>query len=186
MKRAFLGVLLASALWFEACAVPAWVNTAEADAQVAVPIAASLVEVADPALAPLVTLIENGFYALVKTLDAFKASPTATNLQAVQAAFQAVDANVAQLESAAQIKNADAKASATAIVQLLTQAVTEMAAVVPANVNAKLKMQHSGTATGAALGAPVKVQGQAKGWKAKDFKQAFNAIAKQDARLKEL
>ena len=79
----------------------------------------------------MVTLIENGFTALVKTLDTYKASPTATNLQAVQAAFEAVNANVAQLESAAQIKNPATDAKVTAIVQLLTQAVTEIAALVP-------------------------------------------------------
>jgi hypothetical protein len=52
---------LAGVVWFEACTIPAWVNTVESDAEVAAPIAASLIDVIDPALAPVVTLIENGF-----------------------------------------------------------------------------------------------------------------------------
>jgi len=183
MKRALLGVLLAGILGLEACSVPAWVNTVEQDAQVAAPIAASLVDIIDPSLAPVVTDIENGFTALVNTLDTFKAAPTATNLQAVQAAFQAVDANVAQLEAAAQIKNTATQATVTAVVQLLAQAVTEIGVLVPAGANAKFKMRDSRTA-GAA--APLQVQGQAKGWKAKDFRKAFNKIARQDSRLKKI
>jgi hypothetical protein len=183
MKRIFLGVLLASVLWWEACVAPAWVNTVEADAQVAAPIAASLIDVIDPALAPLVTLIENGFTALVNTLNTYKAAPTATNLQAVQAAFNAVDANVAQLESAAQIKNAASQATVASIVQLLAQVVTEIAALVPADVNAKFTMPDSTVAAGTSRGAPVLVHGQAKGWKAKDFKKQFNNLIKDDPRF---
>jgi soluble cytochrome b562 len=164
-------VLLALAVVILACTVPAWVNTVEADAEIAAPIAASLVDAIDPALAPVVTMIENGFTALVKTLDTYKATPTATNLQAVQAAFNAVDANVTQLESAAQIKNKTTDATVTAIVQLLTQAVTEIAAQVPP------------APAPATLGAHVKVQGQAKGWKAQDFKNQFNNLIKDDPRF---
>jgi len=173
MKRAFLGVLLASVLWFGACAIPSWVNTVESDAEVAAPIAASLIDVIDPALAPVVTLIEQGFNALVKTLDTYKASPTATNLQAVQSAFEAVNSNVAQLEAAAQIKNATSQTTVTAVVALLTQAVTEIAALVPAN-------------TGLGTRVSGHVSGTSKGWKAKDFKREFNKIVKGDPRLKPL
>lgn len=165
---------LAMTLWVLACTVPAWVNKAESIGEDMVPIAASIVEVADPALAPLITEIVNGFTALVGTLDIFKASPTATNLQAVQAAFQAVDSNVAQLESAAQIKNPTTQTTVTAIVKLLAQAVTEIAALVPP------------ASAGATLGAPVKVSGQALGWNAKDFKKKYNAIIKGDPRFKPL
>ncbi len=174
MKRAILGVLLASVMVWQACTIPAWVNTAEQDAEVAVPIAASLVDVIDPALAPVVTLVEDGFSALVKTLDAYKASPTATNLQAVQAAFEAVNGNVQQLESAAQIKNAATQTTVTSVVALLTQAVTEIAALVPPAA-ATTSMQ-------ARVANPAKVNH----WKAKDFKRAFNKIAKKDHRLKKL
>jgi hypothetical protein len=171
VRKPILGTLLASVLFFEACTIPAWVNTVESDAAVAAPIAASLIDVIDPALAPVVTLIGNGFSALVKTVGAYKASPTATNLQAVQSAFEAVDANVAQLESAAQIKNPATQTTVTAVVQLLTQAVTEIAALVPP------------AAATAEPGAPLRVHGQAKGWKAQDFKQKFNAIIQGDPRF---
>jgi hypothetical protein len=154
------------------------VNTVEADAEVAAPIAGSLIDVIDPALAPLVGLIENGFAALAKTLDAFKASPTATNLQTVQAAFAAVNTNVAQLESAAQIKNAATKTTVTEVVQLLSQAVAEIAALVPANTGLGTR----DTGLGKTAAAPL----QAKGWKAKDFKQQFNKIVAGDSRFKPL
>jgi xanthine/uracil/vitamin C permease (AzgA family) len=173
MKRMILGVLLASVLWFAACTVPAWVNTVEDDAEIAAPIAASLIDVVDPALAPVVTLVENGFSALVKTLDTYKASPSATNLQAVQSAFAAVNSNVAQLESAAQIKNAGTAGTVTQVVALLSQAVAEIAAMVPAPVAAQADVK-------------VGVQAVPKQWKAKDFKKAFDQIAKHDSRLKEL
>jgi len=176
MKRAYLGVLLASVLWLEACTVPAWVNTAESDAEVAAPIAASLIDVIDPPLAPVVTLIEDGFNALVKTLDTYKASPTATNLQAVQSAFAAVNANVAQLESAAQIKNANTQNTVTAVVQLLSQAVTEISALVPPGTKlgkVEVRIPNSGSRI-------------PKGWKAKDFKREFNKIVKGDKRFEAL
>ena len=209
MQRAILGVLLASIWWWEACVVPAWVNAAEQDAEVAVPIAASLVDVVDPAVAPVVTLIEDGFNALVKTLDTYKASSTATNLQAVQAAFAAVNANVAQLESAAQIKNAATQNTVAGVVALLSQTVTEIAALVPQNQglgvrgsglgkddsgfripNSGAVAPNSGAGSAnsaiAASGAPLKVTGQAKGWKAKDIKREFNKIVTGDARFKAL
>ncbi len=174
MKRATVGVLLASVMLWQGCTVPSWVNTAEQDAAVAAPIAASLVDVIDPALAPVVTLVEDGFNALVKTLDAYKASPTATNLQAVQAAFEAVNGNVQQLENAAQIKNATTQTTVTSVVALLTQAVTEIAALVPP------------AAATASMQAQVANSAKVKHWHAKDFKKAFNKIAKHDHRLKKL
>ena len=172
LRHLTLVSLLAIALAALACTVPAWVNAVEAEAEAAAPIAASLLEVIDPALAPLITLVENGFNALVKTLDTYKASPTATNLQAVQAAFGAVNSNVAQLESAAQIKSQATDAKVTAVVELLNQAVKGIASQVP-----------GGTAAG--LGARMKVQGQGQGpgLKAKDLKNQFNNIIKGDPRF---
>jgi len=185
LRNLILAATLAGALGLAACTVPAWVNTVEADAQVAAPIAASLIDVIDPSLAPLVSLIENGFSALVKTLDAYKASPTPTNLQAVTAAFAAVNSNVAQLESAAQIKNAATATTVTEVVQLLTQAVTEIAALVPAN--AGLGGRDSGLgAAKATVQIPHSGARIPKGWKAKDFKQQFNKIVARDSRFRQL
>ena len=165
--------IIAGALMVVACTMPAWVNTVESDAEVAVPIAASLIAVIDPALAPLVTGIESGFTALTRTLDTYKASPTATNLQAVQSAFAAVDSNVAQLETAAQIKNTATQATVTAVVQLLAQAVSEIAARVPASAGLGVRSS--------VPGAPAP-----KGWTANDFKREFNKIVKGDPRFRPL
>jgi predicted lipoprotein len=173
LRISIIGTVLASVLWLGACVVPAWVNNVESYGETAAVIAESITDLVDPALAPLVTLIANGFTALVNTLNTYKASPTATNLQAVQAAFAAVNANVAQLESAAQIKNQATDAKVAAIVQLLAQAVTEIAAQVPA-------------ATAARMAALPTVQGQAQGLKAKDLKREFNKIVKGDPRFKPL
>lgn len=181
-RRLMTATFVAILLGFAACTIPAWVNTVESDAEVAAPIAASLIDVIDPALAPLVSAIEAGFNALTKTLDAYKSSPTATHLQAVQSAFVAVNTNVAQLESAAQIKNTATKATVTEVVQLLTQVITEIAALVPADLHSKLKLQDSPAITA----APLHVSGQAKGWKARDFKREFNNIVKDDPRFKKL
>ena len=175
MRRVAVAILLVSLMGWGACVVPAWVSAVEADAEVAAPMAGELIAVIDPALAPLVAIIEGGFSALAKTLDTYKAAPTATNLQAVQAAFAAVQANVAQLEGAAQIKDAATDAKVTAIVQLLNQAVTEIAALVPASAGYGVREAGNGNPPAA---APV------KHWKAKDFKREFNRIVAGDARFK--
>ena len=174
-RKRLLAAVLICALGVVACAIPAWVNAVEADAKIAVPIAASLIAVIDPALAPLVSLIEGGFNILVKTLDTYKASPTSSNLQAVQSAFDAVNSNVAQLESSAQIKNPATKNTVTQVAQLLTQAVTEIAALVPASSSSNLKLQIPN------FGSRIP-----KGWKAGDFKTQFNSIIKDDPRFKPL
>lgn len=170
LRTVMISTLLASVIWFQACTVPAWVSNAESIAEATVPIAGSIVDIVDPAAAPVVTLVEAGFSALVKTLDAYKASPTATNLQAVQAAFNAVNANVAQLEQAAGVKNAGTATTVSAVVQLLTQAVSEIAALVPP------------AAVAATPGIAARAQA-AKGWKAKDFKRRFNSITRGDKRF---
>jgi hypothetical protein len=174
LRTMFLATLLASVIWLTACTVPSWVNTVESDAEIAAPIAASIIDVVDPGLAPLVSLIENGFSALAKTLDTYKASPIATNLQAVQSAFAAVNTNVASLENAAQIKNTAKDATVTGVVQLLSQAVTEITALVP-------------PATSSAMGIELPAtHGVVKGWKANDFKKQFNGLIKGDSRFKPL
>lgn len=127
-------------------------------------------DIIDPALAPAVTLVENGFSALVNVLNSYKASPTTTNLQAVQAALAAVNTNIKQLETAAAIKNPKTDAQIEGIIQLLSQAVTEIAALLPPPVAAKAKVSATG----------------AKGWTAQDFKTQFDLITKGDPRFKPL
>ncbi len=183
LRISVLGILLASVLWLEACTIPAWVNNVASDGETAATIAESLTDVIDPALAPLVTLIGNGFIALVNTVNTFKTSPTATNLQAVQAAFAAVNANVAQLESAAQIKSASSQDKVAAVVQLLTQAVTEIAALVPANTGLGIRGSGLGKDEARIPNSGSRIQ---KGWKAKEFRKQFYTIIKGDPRFKPL
>lgn len=169
MKRYFAALFLAAALALGvACATPTWVTTAIGIAQAVVPIAGSIVDIIDPALAPAVTLVENGFSALVNVLNSYKASPTTTNLQAVQAALAAVNANIKQLETSAAIKNPKTDAQIEGIIQLLSQAVTEIAGLVPASVAVKAKVSATG----------------AKGLTGDDFKKQYNAITHGDPRFK--
>jgi hypothetical protein len=168
MRKFVVGLILAAAISLGvACVTPTWVTTAIGIAQVAVPIAGSIVDIIDPALAPIVTLVENGFSALVNTLNSYKASPTTTNLQAVEAALAAVNANIKQLETAAAIKNPKTDAQIEGIIQLLSQAVTNIAALVPAPVAAKAKVS--------AIGG--------NGWTADDFKNQFDIIVNGDPRF---
>ena len=176
IPRLFFAILLAGTFWFQACAIPAWVNTVEADAAVAAPIAASLIAVVDPALTPTVTLIENGFNALLKTLETYKSTPTTTNLQAVQSAFTAINTNVAELESAAQIKTAPSQDTVASIIELLAQAVSEISALVPPEAGLAVTKSISATPAVAI----------AKGWKAQDFKREYNNLVKGDPRFKPL
>lgn len=150
-----------------ACVTPTWVTTAIGIAQVAVPIAGSIVDIIDPALAPVVTMVENGFSALVNTLNSYKASPTTTNLQAVEAALAAVNANIKQLETAAAIKNPKTDATIESVIQLLSQAVTNIAALLPSQVSAKAKV------------SPL----NSNGWTAQDFKNQFNITTHGDPRF---
>jgi hypothetical protein len=163
--RVLIGSLfLAATLFVAACVVPAWVNAVEADVEIAVPIAASLITVIDPALAPLVNAVVAGLNALEKVLDTYKSSQTATNLQAVQAAMNAVNANIAQLESAAQIHNPGTDAKITAIVGLLTQLSAAIISEVPAP---------TGTT------APLKTSVHNAAW----FKAQYNLIVAGDSRF---
>jgi hypothetical protein len=169
MKKLILSTLLASCLWLGACTPPAWFTTVEGIAKVAAPIAGTIVDVVDPALIPLVAAVEGAFTALVDTVDTYKASPTAGNLQAVEAAFNAVETNEAALSAAAQIKNPATDQKVAQVVELLNQAVTEIVGLVPAPAAAQLKL---------------KAPGSAKGLTSKDFKKQFNSIVSGDKRFK--
>ena len=171
MKKAVLATVLASSFWLNACTVPSWVTTVESDATVAAQIALGLVTIVDPALIPLVTAINTGLTAIDKATAQFKASPTATNLQALQALVASVQGNLTEFESAAQIKNAGAQDEVAGIVSVLSAAVNEIAAQVPASASAASLKGSSTTA---------------KAYGGEYFKKQFNEIAKRDQRLKEL
>jgi hypothetical protein len=170
LQKSFTGLacILMLAIALVSCKPPAWVDTAENIAKIALPVVGSLVSVIQPGSSPIVAAVQLAFNALIKTLDDFKASPSDTTLQAVQSAFAAVNSNVAELAAGAQIKNPKSAATVTAIVNLLSQAVTELAALIPPPPE------------GSALKAKLKVSGQAKGLKAEDLKKQFNDIVAGD------
>jgi hypothetical protein len=155
-----------------ACLTPTWVTTAENIAKAIVPIAGAVIGIVLPGSAPLVAAVQVAFNALIKTLDDYQASPTATNLQSLQAALNAVNKNVADLETAGQVKDPATRDKYTKIIGLLTQAVAEIAALVPPS------------ATKTALRLPSGVR--AKGLKAADFTREYNAIAAGDSNLPQL
>jgi len=162
-NKILLGVFFA-VLITVACQVPAWVNTVENIAETGVTIAAELVAVADPSIAPLVTEADNLLNALIATLNTYKASPNATNLQSVQSAVDAVQANEAKLEAAV---NATPSQDATinAILALLAQVTAQIIADVPVTTTS------------------AKLKATAPGLKADDFKAKFNAIVANDHRF---
>ena len=170
--RNFLLIPLLVLSLFVACAIPAWVNNVESIAKSAAPIAGAIVSIVVPGSAPLVVIVETAFNALTGTLDTYKASPTATTLQAVQSAVAAVNTNVAQLEAGAQVKNPDKAAQLKAIVALLNQAVTEIASQVPlSTTKGALRLPRGYTP---------------KGMTGADFTKAYNAIAAGDSSLPQL
>ena len=155
------------------CVVPNWVTVAEGVAKVAVPIAASLVTVVDPAVAPQATQVQQAFSALLATLDTFKATPTTDNRSAVIAAFGAVNQNVDALVAAAQIKNPATETKVKAVIALLTEAVAAISAQIPVQVSAHVAGVQK-----------VQVTRAVPSLTGDDLKKAYNKIVKGDARFK--
>lgn len=175
LKTAIAGALVTAMLTITvACGLPTWFITAEGIAATAVPIAGSIIQLVDPALAPVVSEVVQAFKALDSTLKSYEAQPTATNLQAIEAAAAAIQANEAQLAQAAQIKNTNTDATVAAVVQLLGSAVTEIIALIPpqAPVSAHLRL------------SAAQAKAHAKGLTAEDFKKTYNAVTKNDPRFR--
>lgn len=170
----FAAVLAGVMFFTTACTLPAWVSTVESIAATAVPIAGSIVDIVDPLLAPAVTAVEGGFTAITNTLNTYKASPTATNLQSVESALASLEANEAALEKVAGTSTSN-NAEINGVLALISQAVTEIAADLPAT-----------PATAAFKANAAILKSQPKAWKSADFKRAYNKLIKNDARLKPL
>ena len=173
LRTSIIATLLASVLWLSACTPPPWEQTAIGIAEAAVPIAGSVVDLVDPALAPAVTIVETGFSALVNTLNTYNAAPTATNLQAIESAVAAVKANTTQLVAAAQVKNGTTDAKITGVIGLVSTAITEIIALIPANAPVSAHMM--------AMSAVAKTQ--AKGLKKYDLEKSYNDLVAGDSRF---
>jgi len=173
MKRklhvlALTGILGLGVGLYTACVPPQWFQTAISIAEAAVPIAGSIIDILDPALAPVVTVVENAFSALINALNTYKAQPTDTNLQVVEAALTALQQNEAQLEAAAQIHNSKLDAIINGVLQLISTAAREIAALVPPPIAAK---------------ANLKIAGPPKGLTGNKLKADFNKIVGDDPRF---
>lgn len=155
------------------CAVPSWLSVLEADVKIALPIALSLVGVIDPALAPAATLVVSALKALMAAWDEYRAQPTVSNFQKLQAAVKSANDNMAQLAAAAQIHNPATESRVAAIVELLGQLLNEITAQVPATPPTAESLAKAAKANGNPHGAD---------W----YKKKFNAIIKGDPRFKPL
>ena len=111
--------------------------------------------------APLITEIESAFGALVKALQAYQANPTASTLSNVSAALNSAAQNVSQFEVA--VKNPNTSTEVAAFSTVIAQAVSEIAALIPAQSTTPTLNERAA---------------HAKHLKAKDFKNQINSIFK--------
>jgi hypothetical protein len=163
IHKTVLSVVLVAMFILPSCSAPTWFAQVESIAKEIAPMALGIVGIIDPALAPLTTEIGNGFNTLTSVLDGIKSQPTTTDLQAVEAVFNSLNANVTQLEQTLAIKDPQSQQSATQVIALVSQAVSEIAALVPAD--------------------PLKATTRQppRGWKAKDFRKAYAELRSKQA-----
>lgn len=177
-RRDFMKVTGGGALAFATagvevgCNLPPWVNEVENIAVTAAGIAAEVISVLDPPLAPLVTTAENIFNAIKNTLDTYKKNPTPTNLSALENLLASLQANETALESALGSSPALDNTINT-ILDELNQAVIEISADIPPSAPVSVKKMAS---------AKYRV----KNWKSTDFKREFNDVIKGDSRFHKL
>ena len=177
LKSAGVGTLAFTTMGFEtACATPTWVQAAENIAAAIVPIAGTILEIIDPPLAPLVTLVVNGFNAVLKALQDYQnainlgQAPT-TFLAAIQAAFATLQADAASLLSAFGSSSSHLDAVIAGIINLIAMAVSDIANLLP-------KALHRAQLSRAFPPANT--------WKGSDFTSQYDFITKNDARFKRL
>jgi hypothetical protein len=121
-----------------ACTVPSWVNTVESIAQTAIPIAAQIVAIADPALGPYVIKASDLLTALIAALDTYKANlkakagagQEATDIQAIQAASAALQSNESSIMTALKASPKQ-DATVSAVVSILNAAINAIASYIP-------------------------------------------------------
>jgi hypothetical protein len=173
LKRTFLGIALATLLLTTAC--PAWYNDVVSIAETTI----NIIAVIDPAVLPIVTMVEGVFNAIEAASKTYAAdiaanSPNApTDLQKLTAAVEAADSNVAQFEAAFKVSNQATDAKIAAIVNLIVQAMVNIENDLPAPaVSARMSLRVRRT-----TGTPNK-------WKGSDFKKQYNSIIAGDSRFR--
>lgn len=174
MKKKILTFALVAGLTMGlvACTAPAWVVSAENFALVGAAIASQVIDVADPAIAPLANEVDAVLNILVKALQQYQASPTATNLQAVQSAIDAAQSNEAALETALRL---DPKQDQIVdlVVGGLDDVINSLVATIPPAAQAKLHLRLSAK-PGHVYATPD------------EAKAAFNRVTRNDHRFQPL
>ena len=132
-----IGTLAFTTIGFEtACTAPTWVTTAENIAGAIIPIAGTILSIIDPPLAPIVTLVVNGFNAVLKALQDYQnainnGQVTTTFLQAIRAAFATLQADAASLLSAFGSSSSRLDSVIAGIISLISQAVSDISNLLP-------------------------------------------------------
>jgi hypothetical protein len=170
IKITGVGTLAFSTAAFNtSCAVPSWVVTAEGIASVGVNIAAGVIDIVDPVLAPLVDAVKGGFNAVLKALQDYQAALATdpnpiTLLEAVKVAFATLQADAAALLQQFNSQGGVLNATIASIIALIAQAVANIGNLIPAQLKAGLKASN--------LFPP------ANDWAKGDFKARYNDIVK--------
>lgn len=95
--------------------------------------AAALLPAEAAALSSGVALVTAGLKALQRTVKSYQANPTDTTLQKVSDAFAAVQANLNDLEQAAQVKDAATQKKIGSIVTAVNLSLASLESIIQAN-----------------------------------------------------
>jgi hypothetical protein len=151
-----------------ACHTPTWADTAESIVKVSLPIVQGLVVVVDTHAAPLANQVVDDINVLLGLLDDYRKNPTDSPLDIIQAAINTVQVDLGKILPALHVSNPDTVAKITAIINLVSQEIKEVASLLP---------QPSALAT---------KKTASRGLSADEFKAKYNAIVAGDPAFKQL
>jgi hypothetical protein len=158
------------------CSTPSWVISAENIAGDIVPIAGSVLDVIDPPLDPLVTLVVNGFNSVKQALVDYQTAmnngtATPTMLQAIQAVFATLQKDAQNLLTAFGSSSSATDGIIVGIINLIAQAVSDLANLLPKSMSKKLSM----------VRFPL-----ANTWSGAEFTKRYNELIAGDPRFHKL
>lgn len=178
IKTIGIGTAAFSTLGLETgCVTPGWVISAENIAGDIVPIAGTILSIIDPPLAPLVTLVVGGFNAVKQALIDYQTAinngqPTVTFLQAIQAALSTLQADAQNLLTAFGKSSSSTDGIIVAIINLIAQAVSDIASRLPKAMTRKLVLSRS-------FPTP-------NSWTGSEFTKRYNEAVQGDPRFKKI
>lgn len=168
-RMIILSSVLAAAITLAGCTPASWVTEAEGIAQVALPIVQGVATIVGAG--PAVTQAVSDVNLLIKLFEQYQAAPATGTLQQIQAALNAANADIAQIEAAAGIKNAATQSKVAAILQLVTSEFSSIAGLIPTATPAPAGQ----AATAKAVVLAPKLNGKLP-FTAKQFKEQYNKI----------